>query len=54
MIAELLLIGRALFESESFQDTTRTVPRPFKEPTRPRKITPPSKEGVPLELKRFF
>ena len=53
MIAELLIIGQALLKPESFQDTT-TVPRPIKEPVKPRKITPPSKEGVPLELKRFF
>jgi hypothetical protein len=56
MLAELVLIGKLLGETDLSKSTPPPVVRPkfFTEPTKPKTITPPTKAGPALGLKKYF
>jgi len=56
MLAELILIGKLLGKTDLSKSTPSPVVRPkfFTKPTKPKTITPPTKEGPALGLKKYF
>jgi len=56
MLAELILIGKLLGKTDLSKSTPSPVVRPkfFTEPTKPKTITPPTKVGPALGLKKYF
>jgi hypothetical protein len=58
MLAELILIGKLLGKTNNVvvRSTPSPVVRPkfFPKPTKPKTITPPTKEGPALGLKKYF
>jgi hypothetical protein len=57
MLAELILIGKLLGKTSDLSKSTPSpVVRPkfFTKPSKPKTITPPTKEGPALELKKYF
>jgi hypothetical protein len=57
MLAELILIGKLLGKTSDLSKSTPSpVVRPkfFTKPSKPKTITPPTKEGPALGLKKYF